>query len=275
MKVITVLQKVCEYLQLNDVRDYLIKLNEYYEKKEALNNTQNQDNNSSNTNENQNTNDSATTENESQQDTTNPDETATDNTTNDTNTTSETSDTNTTESSETGNETTANETESQLEKPTTDPDTAFDLYVLLECFNNVMKHISMKYLPLYHKEFVDVTQGYLDLGSLKYDAYKIKKICDQYVEYKVKIIEGLIPLSNGSYFVEYQYIPDSLKEDDDIIDFDNRLLVQGYIYGINSEFSLMRGDITGSQMWDAKYREIMEDVSRNVKNYYVKRSRWI
>ena len=38
MKVITVLQKVCEYLQLNDVRDYLIKLNEYYEKKEALNN---------------------------------------------------------------------------------------------------------------------------------------------------------------------------------------------------------------------------------------------
>lgn len=255
MKVITVLQKVCEYLQLNDVREYAKNLQEYYEKLDLANEITNQDTNNS--------------ENYSQ-DT----EQINDENYNNTNSQEDTSDLNINEDnmSTSGN---LDNTGSQLEKPTADDEILFDFNILLECFNNVMKHIAIKYCPLYHKEFVDITQGYLDIDSLKYNPYRIKRICDEFNEYKVRVIDGLIPLTNGNYLVEYQFVPESLSEQDEIINFNNRLLLQGYIYGINSEFSLIRGDQTGSKMWDEKYIDIMKDISQDIKNVVVKRRRWI
>lgn len=266
MKVIKLLEKVSEYLQLSEVREYIVALQDYYDKKskleeeialskslqgvQGINDTQSQNTDTStNDTQSQNTGDSDT---ESQ------------------NNGAETSG-----AGSQNNSTETSDTESQLEQPTADLEVIFDYKVLLECFNNVMKHISMKYLPLVTREFIDITKGYLEIDSLSHSAYKIKKICDEFSEQKVKIVDGLIPLENGQYLIEYQYVPESLTELDDITNFDNRLLLQGYIYGIAGEFSLIRGDLTGSQMWDNKYKEVMEDAKQDIKNHIVKARRWV
>lgn len=268
MKVIEVLQKACEYLQLNDVREYAIRLQEYYEKLETITNGDVTDGGSESDNI------SSSTELPEQK------------STNETNSQSVLQSNEAmvfdTESQTQSDSDTASidgvqtdDTESQLVKPTADDEVIFNFKVLLECFNNVMKHIAIKYCPLYYKEFIDVVNGYLDLDKLKYNPYKIKRICDEFSDYKIRVVDGLIPLTNGNYLIDYQYVPESLSENDDVINFNNRLLMQGYIYGINSEFSLIRGDQTGSKMWDEKYLEIMKDVSQDIKSVVIKRRRWI
>ncbi len=279
MKVIEVIKKACEYLQLNDVRDYIIKLQEYYKKLDSnIDQDTTIDNNDSDnisssgevpdlplvneTNSQLSTLSVDTTnDTESQTQTDNSEDTTSDDTTGDTSGTTD------------GVQT--DDTESQLIKPTADDEVLFNFNVLLECFNNVMKHIAIKYCPLYYKEFVDVVDGYLDLDKLKYNPYKIRRVCDEFDNYKIRVVDGLIPLTNGNYLVDYQYVPESLSETDEVINFNNRLLVQGYIYGINSEFSLIRGDQTGSKMWDEKYISIMDDVSQDIKSVVIKRRRWI
>lgn len=270
MKVITVIQKVCEYLQLNEVREYAKNLEDYYEKlkQNSINNKEDlgsEITNESNSQEN-------TGETNSQDNVENGNETLSQST--DLNN----SDSQSEQSTDNESQITKDETESgveELTKPTASEEVLFDFNVLLECFNNVMKHIAMKYCPLYYREFVDVVEGFVDLDKLKYNPYKIRRICDEFNDYKIRVVDGLIPLVNGNYLIEYQYVPESLSENDDVINFNNKLLMQGYIYGINSEYSLIRGDQTGSKMWDDKYVSLMQDVSQDISNVVIKRRRWI
>lgn len=278
MKVIEVLKKACEYLQLYDERDYIIKLQEYYEKLESSTNSDITEKETSDSASSSDTTKQTSINETNSQTSLMSSETNSSDTESQTEGSNATSD-NSSNTSDSTSDTTdggqTDDTESQLTKPTADDEVLFNFNVLLECFNNVMKHIAIKYCPLYYKEFIDVVDGYLDIDKLKYNPYKIRRICDEFDQYKIRVVDGLIPLTNGNYLVDYQYVPESLGEYDDVINFNNRLLLQGYIYGINSEFSLIRGDQTGSKMWDEKYIEIMQDVSQDIKSVVIKRRRWI
>ena len=146
--------------------------------------------------------------------------------------------------------------------------------MLLECANNVCVHIATNYIPLYNQEKLTVTDNKISIDSLTQKLFKVKKITNKSGYVKFTIIDKNIVCDNGEVSVLYSYYPNSFEMTDDIIDFNGKVSLFGYCYGIASEYCLSKGDYEQAYFWDDKYKELLKNSAKRTDYLKLKNRRW-
>ena len=126
---------------------------------------------------------------------------------------------------------------------------------LLRAFNNMEKHLSLEYLPLYQKEGFDA-----DIGEVYFDelSYPIVRIVNVYNEQGEKQPFTLQPYylqtAPGVITVEYTYTP---YEKDFYDETEHKLNVAQplYVFGVLMEYYLARGDFEQAAVWEKRYKD--------------------
>lgn len=129
---------------------------------------------------------------------------------------------------------------------------------LLFCVNAVEDELARNYIPLKTSESFSTTDGKIDYSKLKKRAIKIISVQKKGRDIAFsKGTDGIITEA-GSVTVEYNFAPvrKDISGESEFSDFDaSECLVAA---GAASEYCLIRGDATGAQIWEKRYRDEIE-----------------
>lgn len=151
-----------------------------------------------------------------------------------------------------------------------DSTTQRDIDLIVKCLNLVLHRIATEYVELLKKEPIMVSNGAFDLTMLDEKIYKVKKVvgCEKY-----QVVNDKLFAENGNYEIVYSYFPEKLDFDDTLEYFENLSQFAIY-YGICSEFLMILGDFSQSEIWESKFENAMEMAKTDLKVVNVKHKRW-
>lgn len=152
-----------------------------------------------------------------------------------------------------------------------DSQTKKDVNLILSSINEVLSDVAIDFIPLKTSENITVSGGTFDLTNLTNAFYKLVKVHTKkkyVVDFETLIIE------NGSYKVDYLYLPDEYELADDIEEFDNRLTIYNLSYGVAAEFCAISGNYSEAEMWNSKFINSMENCKKR-KIADLKQRRWL
>lgn len=154
-----------------------------------------------------------------------------------------------------------------------DSQTKKDINLILSSINEVLCDIATDYLFLSHKEEIEVSGGSFSFSNLSKTFYKFESI-DTEKDYKIDF-ETLV-IEDGTYTIEYQYLPEIYELDDTISGF-GRLTIYALCYGVAEEFCLISGNYAESEMWHSKFENAMLVAKKpeNIEVRTLKQRRWI
>ncbi len=160
------------------------------------------------------------------------------------------------------------------------PDNAAELEketeILVRCVNIVLNEIANEYVPL-KKQAEAVT----DNGIVRYEDFNdvlldIVEITDDYGnKIKYKLYPDYLKTKPGTVFIEYTYLPDKKKLDDDIGYKNTRVSGRIVAYGTAGEYCLINGNYEEAYMWDKRYKDSLTYVTGARKKLNLKVGRWL
>ena len=160
--------------------------------------------------------------------------------------------------------------EDNVEMAAIDSTTQRDIDLIVKCLNLVLHRIATEYVELLKRDTVSVVNGMFDLTTLGEKIYKVKKVvgCEKY-----RVVDNKLFAENGNYEIVYSYFPEELDFDDQLEYFENLSHFAIY-YGICSEFLMILGDFSQSEIWESKFENSMEMAKSNLKVVDIKHKRW-
>ena len=145
-----------------------------------------------------------------------------------------------------------------------------DIDLIVKCLNQVLTRIATEEIELLKIETINVSNGQFDLDGLDEQFCKIKRLGDNK---KFKVVGTKLIAEDGEYELLYSYIPEEIDFDDDIEIYQN-LSKYVLIYGICSEFLMIMGDFSQSEIYESKFEVAIESVKRDLKVVNPKQRRW-
>jgi hypothetical protein len=153
-----------------------------------------------------------------------------------------------------------------------DAQTKKDVNLLISCINEVLCDIATDYLPLKTTEQIVVSDGEFDLATLSKTFHKVVSI-DTSNSYKIE--HDCLKIKDGTYQIEYSYLPSIYELQDEITDFDSRLTIHALCFGVAGEFCIVSGNYAESEMWNSRFESAMQVAKRSLKIGELSKRRWI
>jgi len=151
-----------------------------------------------------------------------------------------------------------------------DSTTQRDIDLIVSCLNQVLNRIATEYIELLKKETITIENGTFDLSALDEKYFKVKKLGKGQ---KYKIADGNLLTESGEYEIVYSYLPEEVDFDDEFDYFDNLSKFAIY-YGICSEFLMILGDFSQSEIWESKFENAMDIAKSSPRVVDIKQKRW-
>ena len=140
---------------------------------------------------------------------------------------------------------------------------------LMLASNNVIREIACSYLPLLHREVITIENNRFDMRSLTRKPVKILSLYMDGSNIRFKMYPTYMYAQNGTYEVEYSYLPEECALDD-TIEVDMRVSENMLSDAIASEYALMTGNIALGDMYDKKFRAQMKNITVSSREIRVK-----
>ena len=153
-----------------------------------------------------------------------------------------------------------------------DAQTKKDINLIISSINEVLSDVATEYIPLKASESITVSGGTFDLTTLENTFYKLHKVK---TDKKYVVDFETLHIEDGTYTVEYYYLPEEYELSDDIEDFANTLTVYNLSYGVAGEFCLISGNYSEAEMWNGKFENCMEAIKKPHRVAQLKQRRWL
>lgn len=155
-----------------------------------------------------------------------------------------------------------------------DIDKTFNL--LIRCFNLAYSEIATDYVPLLDSCEIQVSGGEFDLTSLDNTFYKFIKLEDKLGrEIKCNIYNNTLKAQDGTYNLIYCYVPEFCSLNDDVNNFNGKILDRVFAYGINKEYCYISGMYEEANSYKIKFEESLKACCQNKKSVILPRRRWV
>lgn len=152
-----------------------------------------------------------------------------------------------------------------------DSQTKKDVNLILSSINEVLSDVATEFIPLKTSENITVSGGAFDLTTLSNTFYKLAKV---HTNKKYSVDFETLIIENGSYKLDYFYLPEEYELDDDIEEFDSRLTVYNLAFGVAAEFCAISGNYSEAEMWNSKFVSAMENCKKR-RVASLKSRRWL
>ena len=153
-----------------------------------------------------------------------------------------------------------------------DPQTQKDVNLIVSSINQVLSDIATEYVPLIASEEIEVQNCEFDLTTLSNAFHKLISVQTS-KEYSLNF--ETLKIANGTYTIEYSYLPQIVKTGDEIDGFDTKLTVFSLSYGVAAEFCTISGNYSEAEMWNSKFENAMEAVAKPHRTFELKKRRWL
>ena len=153
-----------------------------------------------------------------------------------------------------------------------DTQTQKDLNLLISSTNEVLCDIATDYLPLKAEESVTVSGNSFDLTTLSHTFHKLTRVN---TKEPYKVLRETLFIKDGTYDLEYTYLPEIYELGDEIEDIDPRLTLFALSYGVSAEYCLISGNYSESELWLSRFEDAMRVATRSAKIPTLKERRWI
>jgi hypothetical protein len=135
-----------------------------------------------------------------------------------------------------------------------DANTAKNLELLVRCLNLVYNELASDYVPLKHSEEVLVEDGEIDINTLEKRLISVLKLANKDGKnVKYKVYPTAIKIENGTYDLEYSYLPNEVELTDSIEEFGGKLTERIIAYGVASEYTLISGLFDEAELWKKRF----------------------
>lgn len=145
-----------------------------------------------------------------------------------------------------------------------------DANLIISSLNEVLCDISIDFITLVNEETIIVENGEFELSTLEKDLHKIISIN---TESEYFTAENKLHIKDGSYLVKYSYLPDIKTIGSEIIEFE-KLTIYALSYGVASEYCLICGNYSESEMWNSKFLKSMQSLTTKVGVFNLKSRRY-
>lgn len=175
----------------------------------------------------------------------------------------------------TGNDSTDSSTSSSTNESTeiVVPDTLNDLLLAVNITNN---NLASNYYELLAKTNVVSSNSIIKFSKITdkniLEIKSIENINGTKIDFKI-MGDGIHLLQDCSCVVEYSYLPDEVKFDDDI-DYYLKVNTLLFSYGVASEYLFLKSDIEDAYNWDLKFKNTLFAMSRPKRSIYFPSKRW-
>lgn len=153
------------------------------------------------------------------------------------------------------------------------PDTLNDLLLAVNITNN---NLASNYYELLAKTNVVSSNSIIKFSKITdKNILEIKSIEDingAKLDFKI-MSDGIHLFQDCSCVVEYSYLPDEVKFDDNI-DYYLKVNTLLFSYGVASEYLFLKGDIEDAYNWDLKFKNTLFAMSRPKRSIYFPSKRW-
>ena len=132
--------------------------------------------------------------------------------------------------------------------------TTKNLELLVRCLNLVYNELASDYVPLKHTEEVVVETEEIDINTLEKRLISVLALADKDGKNaKYKVYPTTIKVANGTYDIEYSYLPQEVLLEDTIEAFGSKLTERIIAYGVASEYSLISGLFDEATLWKKRF----------------------
>ncbi|MDD4211222.1 MAG: hypothetical protein PHC46_02365 [Clostridia bacterium] len=154
--------------------------------------------------------------------------------------------------------------------------TSKNLELLIRCLNLVYNEVASDYVPLKHTQTVTSENGEISLESLEKRLISVLSLIDSTseVSVKYKVYPTSIKVKDGSYNLEYSYMPDSVVLENDIEGFGGKLSERIMAYGVASEYLLISGLFDEATLWKKRFLDSILTVSSKKSDIKMPARRW-
>ena len=151
-----------------------------------------------------------------------------------------------------------------------------DSDILLSSYNILTEEIAVETLKLKYTELLKVENGILSYASFKYNPISIISVKDKNGNLvDCKILPTDIKTDKSEVVCEYYYIP-ALKSVEDDSEIVGTLIPKTTImYGIATEFCLIKGLFEEATVWHQKYVNSLSKLSKPKKLKKIKCRKWL
>lgn len=136
----------------------------------------------------------------------------------------------------------------------TDVNLKGEIDTLVACYNVVAEELSTIYDKIMYTQKLTVSNGVLKYTQFTYNPVKILSVKDNDgKDVECEILPTELRTKTNRIVVDYTYIPNKRKLDDES-DFKNTPLKERvFAYGIATEYSLIKGSYEEASLWHDKY----------------------
>ena len=150
-----------------------------------------------------------------------------------------------------------------------------NLELLVRCLNLVYSEIASDYLPLKHCEDVEVENSEITISALSKKLINVLSLVDLYDKsVKYKVYPTSIKVENGSYKLEYSYMPEAVTIESDVEEFGGKLCERVFAYGVASEYSLISGLFDEATLWKKRFLDALLAVNSKKSEVKMPARRW-
>ena len=146
-----------------------------------------------------------------------------------------------------------------------------DINLIVSCLNETLSDIATEYINLTNTEKIEVKNGVFDTKNLSKKLHKAKKLGNNQ---KFSIVADTLFADDGTYDFVYDYLPDEVDLDGEFFDFVG-LPKYAIAYSVCSEYCLILGSFSESEMWESRFENLMKSCTSNLKVFAPKNKRWL
>ena len=152
-----------------------------------------------------------------------------------------------------------------------------DTDILVRCVNIVLGEIANEYVPLKKTAEIESDDGlirYEDFGDVVLDILAAEDEHGNNLKYS--LYPDYFKVRPGKVKVEYTYLPERKKLDDEVDYKSGRVTGRIIAYGVAGEYCLINGDYEEAYMWDKRYKDgLMYATGLSGRKLYIKAGRWL
>lgn len=144
---------------------------------------------------------------------------------------------------------------------------------LVKCFNLIYNEIASEYLPIIKVEKVKPVGSRVEYSTLSGDVCQILSISDCSGErLKFKAFQDYVMVDANEIEIIYQVYPSELTLSSE---FDTTLTERIFAYGIAREYYFMQTLFDEADIWEERFKNSLQVLSRKKSEVKMPRRRWI
>lgn len=146
--------------------------------------------------------------------------------------------------------------------------------LLVRCCNLSIAEIASEYIPLTRREILTSVDGGIEYDKFDKTLIDIISVSQRGTKRKYKMRPDIVELPDGRYEIEYKYLPQNTKFENEIDYKTAQITARIVAYGTICEYSIISGMQDNAVMWDGRFREaLVGATSRGEKR--IKERRWV